>query len=125
MNIMTDTTPIPKEALEAHRRQVKQRIAAALINGMAETGATVELVAERLGATPAEVQGYLMKLILGKPIGGFDLMCDIAYAMGCTVTLYLDGRRDGGAGRPEIAQEKSADLADPPAAPVPQEEMVG
>lgn len=76
--------PIPREELDRAVRTLCRNVAAALIQGMAETDTSFAMIAVKLGVTEKTVRGWiddLMDGIEGKTT--MRVIAEMCWAMGC------------------------------------------
>lgn len=76
--------PIPLEELKAARLRMKRRVAALIIQALAESGMSYAEVEIRIGEKPGFVKRYINNLIEGR-IKGMDPIPDLALGMGFEV----------------------------------------
>jgi hypothetical protein len=75
------TEPIAQPLLDRARRQAKRRIAACLVNCMADTDTSFEQIAKRLGRKEETVRRWLDELVDAKPSANLDEVSDFLLAM--------------------------------------------
>ena len=79
---------IPIEVLEAARLKTKRRIAAAIIDGLAENGSSIEEVESRLNKDQGFLMNFIQSLIDGSG-NSLDRMSDSATALGSELLFGL------------------------------------
>jgi cyanate lyase len=79
---------IPEETLAAARLKLKRRLAALIIQVMAETGMTYEDIEARIGERKGFVKRYINALIDGTS-KTMDEACDLATAMDAEIVVSM------------------------------------
>lgn len=81
---------IPKETLQWAQRRFARKIAAAVIQAMAETDCNFTQMAARIGRTEKEITGWIAKLMDGDGSGTMlDHVSDMLLAMGCELDWHI------------------------------------
>lgn len=84
---------IPKELLEKARRVTCRRIAAAVVQCMADTDTSFTEMAVRLDRKEETVRGWLTKLTDGESID-LDSVSDMMTAMGAELAYSIQRRKE-------------------------------
>ncbi len=85
---MADILGLAETNMARARRKLKKRIAAAIINAMAETDADYAFIAKRLRDKPAKIEAWITGLITGRT-KDLDEVSDLLLAMNCELEFGL------------------------------------
>lgn len=80
--------PIATEELEAARRKLKRKLAAAIIRAMGEADMSYGDIAEKIGRSERSVRSFVQDLIDGRG-KSMDAISDIALAMDAEMDVRL------------------------------------
>ncbi len=78
--------------LEAYRRRVVRSLGATIVQGMAQSDSSFELISERTGYSVSFLRRLLMRMIGGDGDMRLTVLSDLVWAMGLSITVSVAER---------------------------------